>query len=305
MGTTGRYLSDLGINKLYRSTGSHIRINPNFTWHYITTLPAPAGQVSFYNTILHELGHILLLRHIKDDGKLMHASENHLVLNPIINFSAQASAINGTKRVIRDSRPPYFNWNWTLPLQTLADSIPKPVITSNAGFAICPGSTITLKTAALSGATYQWKKDGVNYATTQSITISAAGQYTVAISKNGCSRISNPVTVTMASMIGNITTSQTWSTDRTLCQNINIQSGATLTISASATVFSSNYTITIMNGGKLILSGGTIDDGNIIVQNGSELTITNNGKILLGNNDNFDVQLGSIFNFENGEISLK
>jgi len=305
MGTTGRFLPDLGINKLYRSTGSHIRINPNYSWHYSTTLPAPAGKVCFYNTILHELGHILLLGHIKDDGKLMHATENHLVSNPIINFSAQTSAIKGAKRTVQDSRPPNFSWIWTLPLLILADSIPKPVITSNSGFAICPGSTITLKTAALSGATYQWKKDGVNFATTQSITISAAGQYTVTVSRNGCSRTSNPVTVTIASLIGNITTSQTWSTDKTLCQNISIQSGATLTITATATVFSSNYSITIMNGGKLILSGGTIDDGNIIAQNGSELTITNNGKILLGNNDNFKVQIGALFNLGYGEVSLK
>lgn len=305
MSTTGRYLLDPGINKRYRATGSHIRVNPSYTWHYNTTTAAPAGKVSFYNTILHELGHILLLGHIYDVGKLMHASENHLISNPIINFSTQTSAINGAKRIVQDSRPPNFSWSWTPPLQILADSIPKPVITSNAGFAICTGSTITLTTSALSGASYQWKKDGVNFATTQSITISTAGQYTVNVSRNSCIRTSDPVIVTIAPMIGNITSSQTWNTDKTLCQNIAVQSGATLTISATATVFSSNYTITIMNGGKLILSGGTINNGNIIAQNGSELTITNNGKILLGNYNNFDVQLGAIFNFGYGEISLK
>lgn len=103
----------------------------------------------------------------------------------------------------------------------------------------------------------------------------------------------------------NITTSQTWDINRTLCRNITIQPGITLTIAATATIFSSCYTITINNGGKLILSGGTINDGNIIAQRGSEITILNNGKILLGNYDNLDMQLGSILNLEHGEIGLK
>jgi C1A family cysteine protease len=107
----------------------------------------------------------------------------------------------------------------------------------------------------------------------------------------------------IAPLVENITTSQTWSTNRALCKNIAIQSGVTLTITATA--FSSNYTITIKNGGKLILSGGIIDDGYVIAQSGSELTISNNGKILLGNYDNLDVQLGAEFNLNYGEVSLK
>jgi C1A family cysteine protease len=106
-------------------------------------------------------------------------------------------------------------------------------------------------------------------------------------------------------LVENITTSQTWSTNRTLCKNVTIQSGVTLTITSAATVFSSSHTITIKNGGKLILSGGTIDDGYVIAQSGSELTISNNGKILLGNYDNLDVQLGAEFNLNYGEILLK
>ena len=104
-------------------------------------------------------------------------------------------------------------------------------------------------------------------------------------------------------LVENITTSQTWSTNRTLCKNIAIQTGVTLTI--TATVFSSNHTIIIKNGGKLILSGGTVDDGYIVAQNGSELTISNNGELLLGNYDDLDVQSGAIFNWEYGEVLLK
>lgn len=100
----------------------------------------------------------------------------------------------------------------------------------------------------------------------------------------------------------NITTSQTWSTNRTLCKNLVVQPGATLTI--TATVFMQAHKVTIQNGGKIILSGGTIDNGNVTAQNGSELTITNNGKILLGNYDNLDIQLGAIFDNAYGEILM-
>ena len=101
-------------------------------------------------------------------------------------------------------------------------------------------------------------------------------------------------------LIGNITT-QTWNTNKTISNNIVIPSGVTLTITATA--YLSNYTITVLCGGKLILSGGTIDDGNIVVQ--GELTISNNGKILLGNYDNLDVKLGATFNLEYGEVTPK
>jgi C1A family cysteine protease len=106
----------------------------------------------------------------------------------------------------------------------------------------------------------------------------------------------------IAPLIENITVSQTWHSNRNLCRNITVQSGVTLTISSTTTVFSSNYTITIQNGGKLILSGGIIDDGNIIAQSGSELTILNNGKILLSSDDSLDIQLDAVFNFEDGEV---
>ena len=100
-----------------------------------------------------------------------------------------------------------------------------------------------------------------------------------------------------------IITSQTWNTNKTISNDIIIPSGVTLTITATA--YLSNYTITIRCGGKLILSGGTIDDGNIVAQDGGELTISNNGKILLGNYDNLDIQLGGVFNLNYGEVSLK
>jgi hypothetical protein len=104
-------------------------------------------------------------------------------------------------------------------------------------------------------------------------------------------------------LVENITTTQTWSTNRTLCKNIAIQSGVTLTVTATA--FASNHTITIKNGGNLILSGGIVDDGYIVAESGSELTISNNGKVLLGKYKDFDIQLGATFNLEYGEVTPK
>lgn len=104
-------------------------------------------------------------------------------------------------------------------------------------------------------------------------------------------------------LVENIASSQTWNTNRTLCRNLLVQSGATLTV--TATVFMQAHKVTIQNGGKIILSGGTIDNGNIIAQSGSELTVTNNGKVLLGCYDNLAIQSGAIFNMTYGGILLK
>ena len=100
-----------------------------------------------------------------------------------------------------------------------------------------------------------------------------------------------------------ITTSQTWNIDRIISNDIFIPSGVILTITATA--YFSNHTITIKCGGKLIVSGGTIDNCKIVAQNGSELTVLNNGKILLGSYDNLSIQLGAVFNLDYGKVLLK
>lgn len=102
----------------------------------------------------------------------------------------------------------------------------------------------------------------------------------------------------------NITVSQLWNTDKSICRNVSIQSGATLIITATVNVLP-NYTITIQDGGRLVLSGGVIDDGNIVAKSGSELFINGNGKILLGSYDNLDIQLGAVMDYTYGEVLIK
>ena len=63
--------------------------------------------------------------------------------------------------------------------------------------------------------------------------------------------------------------------------------------------------ITIQNGGKLVLSGGTIDDTYILVKNGGELIVQNNGKILIGGYNRVDVEPNASFNMEYGEVIQK
>ncbi|MDR0940974.1 MAG: hypothetical protein LBM68_01975 [Bacteroidales bacterium] len=86
--------------------------------------------------------------------------------------------------------------------------------------------------------------------------------------------------------------------------NIVIPSGVTLTITGIVTAATCN-TITIQNGGKLIINGGTIDGAYIIAQSGSGFAIRNNGKVLLSGSNQFDVQLGAVFNLDSGEVRLK
>jgi hypothetical protein len=104
--------------------------------------------------------------------------------------------------------------------------------------------------------------------------------------------------------VEDITTSKTWVVNRPLCRNLVIKSGATLTISATVTVLPI-HTITIQSGGKLVLSGGVINNASIIAKNGSELKILNNGKIFLGSYDDLTVDLGAVLDYSYGEILLK
>ena len=232
MATTLRFARDNGNLYVYYA-GSNVKIRPTpasgKTWNYSTTQSASTTEVSFYNTLLHEVGHIFLLWHINDVGKLMHFGENTNIVNPIINLSNETSAKNCIDKIIADSK----NITWSSSRIKIADSIPKPVISSSAGFLICNHNTITLSTAAVSGASYQWLKDGVNNATTQSVLVSApnAGEYKVIVTKS-CPRASEPKTVEAVTLNNLVVNSSTNSL--VLCN------GASLKLIAS-TIAGANY----------------------------------------------------------------
>jgi hypothetical protein len=197
MEVKGSYARDNTSSKIYRTKGSHIRINyvpaSSYTWNYSTTQSASTTQVSFYNTILHELGHILLLAHVNIPYKLMHYGEYIDFVNPIINLPNETSAVNAVNKVITDSK----TINWGSPLLTLADSIPKPIIgtASSEAAVICnenPANlTVTNSYPSNPPVNYLWS----NGATTKNNTISSAGTYTVTVTRNGCAKVSDPFVV--------------------------------------------------------------------------------------------------------------
>ena len=78
-----------------------------------------------------------------------------------------------------------------VPVQATISPVPTPTISVNGPTTLCPGGFVTLTAAG--GGTYQWNTGE----TTPSITVSAAGTYTVAAtSAVGCSGVSAPISVT-------------------------------------------------------------------------------------------------------------
>ncbi|MFM8596585.1 MAG: PKD-like domain-containing protein, partial [Flavobacteriales bacterium] len=83
----------------------------------------------------------------------------------------------------------------------VVNALPAATITANGPTTFCQGGSVTL--TASSGTAYAWS----NGATTQSITVSATGNYSVTVTNaNGCSATSTPVAVTVNTLpIANIT----------------------------------------------------------------------------------------------------
>ncbi len=113
----------------------------------------------------------------------------------------------------------------------------------------------------------------------------------------------NCIPITPLNITENITTNKIWNTQMIPCGNIIVKSGATLTINTSGKVkLQPRKSIIIESGGKLILSGGTIENANISVKPGGNLTISNNGKLYLNSNDNLEIEIGATFDFGTGEV---
>lgn len=100
-----------------------------------------------------------------------------------------------------------------------------------------------------------------------------------------------------------VSSTQTWSTDQSLCGNLYIQSGGTLTISSTAKI---PYTssVFIQSGGKMIISGGKLINANITAETGGRLSITNNGEIILNGNDNLNIKSGATFDLITGDVKI-
>jgi hypothetical protein len=122
---------------------------------------------------------------------------------------------------------------------------PAATITASGPTSLCPGGSVTLTSSA--GPSYLWSTG----ATTQSISVAAAGTYSVAItSANGCTSTSAPVTITVdntAPPVISVTPSATCPTQLDLT--------ATVTNAASFTdiYWASNAGVVSINGGTIQL----------------------------------------------------
>lgn len=70
-------------------------------------------------------------------------------------------------------------------------------ISSEGSTTFCSGGSVTLKSEPITGATYQWKKDGVNIpgANTYNYVASTSGSFTLDVSLDGLTSSSNAITV--------------------------------------------------------------------------------------------------------------
>ncbi len=99
----------------------------------------------------------------------------------------------------------------------------------------------------------------------------------------------------------NINLNTNWSTNNEVCNDVNINSGK-LKITANITM-SYKSTISVKNGATLEIDGGLIKNGKIVVENGGDLIIKNNGKIKL-NNSSLEVKSGGEMTYSKGEIDI-
>ncbi len=92
-----------------------------------------------------------------------------------------------------------------------------------------------------------------------------------------------------------------WHSNQSICQDVYIQNGGRLLISADVTL-GPGRTLFIEDGGIVTINGGHLYNGNSEVYQGGSISIINNGSILLAHGDLFDTEIGAIINIPYGSI---
>ena len=164
----------------YRTTGSYIQIKPQlqngYTWNYSLTDVSP-GQRNFYQTILHEIGHVLLMSHVKSLDELMYYG-NH-GLNYIIVPNTSSWAVKGVLANIEASRS--INWPDSLGLYPIGVRQPQILVHGGHPPYVCNGQAITLQS--------NYPEEQLSWstgATTPAITVQQPGQYILSLTDHGC-----------------------------------------------------------------------------------------------------------------------
>jgi hypothetical protein len=98
-----------------------------------------------------------------------------------------------------------------------------------------------------------------------------------------------------------ITTNTLWSAPSYYCQNISINNGATLEIT-NEIGFHKDCIVEVLQGGKLILNGGSIYNATVIVRAGGEGLLENEGKIIGRSENTLVLEQGAVFEMKSGQI---
>ena len=123
----------------------------------------------------------------------------------------------------------------------VVNALPTATITPSGSTTICAGGSLTLTAPA--GAAYVWS----NGASTQSIAVTTAGSYTVAVNANGCTATSAPTVVTVNALP---TATITAAGSTTLCQGSSVVLTASPATSYLWSTGATTPSITVANAGN-------------------------------------------------------
>lgn len=99
-----------------------------------------------------------------------------------------------------------------------------------------------------------------------------------------------------------IKTAVTYNSNNTITQHLGVVSGGIITVKATSTM-SGNGKIRVCEGGKLIVDGGTLQNADLELVPGSQVTIKNNGKINMASGKTFDAPEGVVVDIPYGSIN--
>ncbi|MCF8226096.1 MAG: hypothetical protein K9J30_09465 [Bacteroidales bacterium] len=103
-----------------------------------------------------------------------------------------------------------------------------------------------------------------------------------------------------SAVVTTINTNTVWNSNTSVCVDVEIESGSTLTVSAEITM-GVDCSITVKNGATLIIDSGLLKNANIIVNSGGTLTFEDGGSAIC-NTGSIEVANGGIHNLLDGEI---
>jgi hypothetical protein len=160
--------------------GTHIkipRITSGYTWNYNITDSLLYGQRSFYEVIMHELGHILQLAHVNNNKQLMYFQTTGS--HKIIRLKSSDTTVLAVKEIIKASKANENNWKSNLTGVYPPGALHATFKTTKSCYGANNGLIATTVTGGKSPYTYLWKKNGVFYSDKQHISNLAPGDYTL------------------------------------------------------------------------------------------------------------------------------